>query len=119
MSQPEVQFYMSGAAPAQQHLKIQNLHQDVAHGQKHSLLHHLVVDDALVYHCTQEIFGRYKSPILVCWSIAPIGLVMLTKHFTDSCRKVISCVGDKAVVEPVDGHNAVLRRPLTILQISD
>lgn len=45
--------------------------------------------------------------------------MMLTKHFTDSCRKVISCTGDSVVVEPEGGPRAVFRRPLTILQISD
>lgn len=44
---------------------------------------------------------------------------MLTKHLTDSCRKVISCAGDNVVVESEGGPRAVLRRPLTILQISD
>lgn len=44
---------------------------------------------------------------------------MLTKHFTDSYRKVISWAGDKVVVEPGVGPIAVFKRPLTILQISD
>lgn len=44
---------------------------------------------------------------------------MLTKQFTDSCRKVISWAADKVVVEAGGGPRAVLRRPLTILQISE
>ena len=44
---------------------------------------------------------------------------MLTKHLTDSCRKVISCIGDKLVVEPEGGPRAVFRRPLTTLKTSD
>lgn len=69
---------------------------------------------------TEDLFDKEDSPIFSCWSIhAPIDLTILTKHLTDSTRKVRSLTGDKSVVEPDGGPRAVFKRPLTVLQTSD
>lgn len=41
------------------------------------------------------------------------------KHFTDSTRNVISWAADNVVEDPGGTPEAVFRRPLTTLQISD
>lgn len=69
---------------------------------------------------TEDLVDKEDSSIFDCWSIqVPIDLTILTRHFTDSTRKVRSLTGGKFVAEPGGGPRAVFKRPLTVLQISD